>query len=252
MFDSPNLKYQVEFVVEFEKVNCCPVLDLQWHHREGSINKHLNCYNSSILNLELNWFKNVVFLLDPGQNSIGNFVNCQTGTTSDKYLCTVKVHGQNYELKNRYLQLGYTCEDYGKTLQNMTIKADIILDSNTTTCLPMEGSKSFLDCNQLYNYISFPNVFGHYTQADAAQNLDLLKTIILNQKRACHKYLSYILCQAFFPQCPTIQNTNASKVQIGNRYEVDYMVVICRETCFELREACAEALYPAIEVVNCN
>ncbi len=248
---TPNLHYEVEFTIEFDKSKCCPVLDLQSYLRQEF--SSVSCYDPDTVYRELVWFKNSIFILDPTKENVENFIVCNLNEVTERYTCKLRVEGQNYEPKQRYMALGYLCQNKTISLQNIVMEANILLDTNSSKCEPIERSRSALSCENYYDFVSFPNLFGHYKQTEAAQAVDLFNTLLKGSKSPCHKHLIYILCQAFFPQCPAaIEHEQKEELQRTNTYKVNYLVTICRKMCQELVEACSEALDPVLKVVRCE
>lgn len=136
------------------------------------------------------------------------------------------------------------------------MRVEILHESNKTLCEPIDKSQVKLACYKYYNFVSFPNLFGHYKQTEAAQAMDIFKTMFANTKTLCYEHLVYGLCQAFFPECPT---TNGTMIQllhggpdIQDTYYADHLVTICTEMCDELVDACHDVLEPVIGAVRCG
>ena len=201
LFKAPNLYYEIKFTIEFDKINCCPTLDVQSYPREEFSSGR--CFNSSTVYGELIWFKNSIFVLDPTKENAASFIKCNLNEQKERYTCKLTVQGLNHRQKKSFLALGYFCGEKRKSLQNTSMEVEILHEANTTVCEPIEKSRSALACENYYTHVAFPNLWGHYKQTEAAQALELVKTVFEHAKTLCHEHIFYGVCQAFFPACPT-------------------------------------------------
>ncbi len=250
LFQTPNLYYEVEFKIEFNQENCCPLLDLKAYPREEFTSE--SCYDPQQLLRETVWFKKSIAFLELGRTD--DFVHCEMESTyhTGRYTCKVRVKGQNYEPKQKFIALGYLCEPQRRSLQNIFIKATILESSNSTTCEPIDGDSSTLPCATFYSHVSFPNEFGNYKQQDTNHIVELLKTLMKNVKFPCYQHLVYILCQAFFPQCPAGLEQNTTSLQSqGNTFHSNYLVTVCSEMYEEFVKSCTDSLQPVIGLLRC-
>ena len=62
-------------------------------------------------------------------------------------------------------------------------------------------------------------------------------------------HLFYMVCQSYFTRCPERNTTD-----IGNNtiYEVDRLVPLCKEMCYDFKEACAIDFQPMVNVIDCH
>ncbi len=132
----------------------------------------------------------------------------------------------------------------------------------------------------MYDYISYPNSFGHTEQAAVSAYAQILQATILNRDKKCHRYVHKILCHLFYPKCPD-NDARFVDTEFGSRNkqmtmpagdeetskphitpnlpvvrspnhvkETTYLVPICRELCFDVCEACKEQFETILNVIT--
>ena len=240
----PALRYEVHMSFTFQQDICCPIVhffsDLQ-HHYEHLLDFYLGS-NNCLLNVSTEgtvyWFKSTTFVLPNNTQSDGK---CQS--SNGYYKCNISTIILNYEPKVRWLTLGYPCNAQ-KNLSGLQyeIRGNV---QNTTQCelmqIPKNANSFYFQCNHFYNYVTFPNVFGHRSETEAFAFIQVFQAIIENMDRSCHKHLDYTLCQSFLPQCPDGANKTAS-----------HLTVICKEMCLETVEACLKSMSSVFNFIDCN
>ncbi len=139
----------------------------------------------------------------------------------------------------------------------------------------------------MYDYISFPNEFGHIDQFAILAYLQQLEVTVLKMDEKCHQYVREILCHLIYPQCPdkdTRTKTNIESDNVGPSpvaeenddlitnmpnqtliqegmvrplssltyqvRETSYLITICREVCVEMLSACKEQFLPIVNVIT--
>ena len=189
----------------------------------------------------LYWFKDTTFKLPNNTQERGK---CQL--SSGIYTCNISTIILDYEPTSRWLTLGYPCGEQ-KNLSGFQYQYQIKA-LNTTQCelmdIPQNIQASYFQCNRFYDYISFPNVFGHRSQGDTIAMLHLFQNIVGNMDYSCHKHLDYALCQAFFQRCPDETNED-NKI-------VSHLDVMCEQMCLDVLDACNTSLQPFTNFIDCS
>ena len=120
------------------------------------------------------------------------------------------------------------------------------MTQNTTQCelLHIPNNLDYFKCSRFYNYTTFPNVFAQRSQTEALRMLQMFQIIIGSMDQPCYKYLDYVICHAFFPQCPDgINETNRN---------TSFLTVMCEQMCHEYVQACYESFQPIINFADCS
>ncbi len=244
----------MDILVDFDEDKCCPVLVLDHNHFIMHHFKSYFCFPDQVHSLTV-WFPSNNYVLDPGKNNQKYFV-CRKKDFG-RYSCLIPVKAQWYARKPMDLAIGFLCDqiDKQKSLLNVRVEVNIKKESNYTICSPIQKEVSSLRCEQFYDYVTFPNMFGHLTQADASQALEVFTALIQNLKVPCYQHMIYTLCQAFFPQCPERREIGIS--QDGaisgtmDSYFVDHLVALCSEMCDDIYVSCYDELQQVMQHVTC-
>ena len=104
-------------------------------------------------------------------------------------------------------------------------------------------------CKQFYSHTTFPNIFGHFNILETLDYIDLLRNIFRANKLPCHQHLFYMVCQSYFTRCP---ERNTTDIRNNTIYEVDRLVPLCKEMCYNFKEACAIDFLPMVNVIDCH
>ena len=238
LLDYPALRYEVDFTVTFAEEKCCPILCLFINLPDIYSHVEHNCLSNLIVEGMVYWYKRTTFIFP---NNTQNTGTCRL--ENGYFTCEIKSAMLNYEPKVRWLTLGYLCNEqkYLNGLQfEYTAKAQ-----NTTQCEPLQTPPYNFQCDKFYNFVAFPNPFGHRSQAEAFTFIQMFDTLIRNMDHSCYKYLDYIVCQAFLPRCPNLVNNDSSELTVS------HLDVICEEMCSEFRIACYDIMQPILNFVNC-
>ncbi len=114
-------------------------------------------------------------------------------------------------------------------------------------CEPLVKGTTSLKCERFFDYVSFPNEFGHIYQAEARLTLELFAALVKTNSGPCYKHLDYFLCQAVFRPCPPPE----SPVEERGTYMTDHLAVVCQEMCNEAFKACNASQFPFTQHANC-
>ena len=242
LLDYPALRYEVDFRVTFAKEICCPILCLFTNLPETYSYVEKTCLSDVVVEGNVYWFKRSIFILP---NNTQNSGSCKL--ENGHYICEFTTMMLNYEPKVRWLTLGYLCNEQ-KYLNGVRLEYTTKVQ-NTTQCEPMQTPPNNFQCDKFYNFVAFPNLFGHRSQAEAVTVIQMFETLISNMDYSCHKYLHYIVCQAFLPRCP---NSGSTYSENSSELTVPHLDVICIEMCQEFHTACHEKMQPIINFINCN
>ncbi len=231
----PVLRFDYEFVVEFPREACCPILDIYSTHRDY---RKLQCFTNAVKG-EAVWFNNKVHFLIPTDN-MGNVpIDRSVTDCSEKgniIQCTGKFRKQDFEPKMRYFLFGFLCDDLeakNVSLNGLNYQIMVSDEENHATCEKMHDStQSSQRCSKYYNLVTFPNVFGDYSQIRASFTYDSLAGILERMDTPCYKYLEKAVCITMFPPC-----LDVSKSAEGD-YISSSILPICRETCEEFESSC--------------
>ena len=196
LHDNPVLFFEMTFVVEFPKEACCPILDIYYTPKEY---EELECFTDLAKNERI-WYGNNLFFLEYLE---GSLVECKTLSDNSTNRCTGTFKLQDYEPKMRWFIFGYLCSEKAKSLQHLTYNLTLLHESNVTSCEAIDSSvEATRKCAKLYDYVTFPNLFGDNNQIEAARTMDLFYARLDNQVPPCHRDMEKILCRVFFPECP--------------------------------------------------
>ena len=241
------LRYEMNISFVFRREMCCPIVHLfsDYEDRYHNIDKFYHGHNDCLLNIntetQVFWFKSTTFILPNYTQDSGK---CQLN--SGNYTCNISTANLNYEPKQRWLTLGHLCGEQ-KNLSGLQYHYSINV-KNTTECelmqTPQTAKDFYLQCNQFYDYINFPNIFGHQSKTEAFAILLPFKSIFENLDQPCYKHLDYTLCQAFLPCCPKGTNED-NKI-------VSHLDVMCEQMCWDIVNACSTMLQPVINFIDCS
>ena len=247
LVEYPSLRYEIHMSFNFTKKACCPVVNLRDTNLRDTFDENvlpgimyggINCFWTEESTLQIVWDKGNTFILP---NNTQNNGNCQL--SFGNYICNISTVNLNFEPKVRWMALGYLCgEEKNLTGFQYEYKVNV---QNTTRCERIQKPENidYFQCNRFYNYTTFPNLFGHPSQDEAFDILEMFQKATEHMDHSCHKHLDYILCQVFFPRCPDETSEN-------NRM-ASYLNVICEEMCKEALAACYTTL-PFTNFVNCS
>ena len=241
--DKPSMSYEFMLNVEFPTSACCPIVHLR-HNESNHCTIPDCCFDGNLVQQLQAYYRNKFFELNQKRS---RFVNCIV--TSGLQTCHVKIKGLSYVPRKVHLDFGYLCDDRNISLKGLKYSVSDVVIKNTTTCEPVPKNLKPFQCEKFYSHTTFPNIFGHFNKLETLDSIDLLRNIIRGDRLPCHKHLFYLVCQTFFPRCAE-QNTMDS--QSGGVFEVDAVVPLCKEMCYDFKEACATDLQPMINVIDCH
>ena len=241
----PALRYEVHFSFIFGEEICCPIV-----HIAASLQENYNyfrdvflgdgnCFSPIHTKGKVLWNKASSFIL---QNNTHESGKCHLD--QGNYTCKMTTVTLKYEPQSRWLILGYPC---GQIRNLFGFQYEIhTLTQNTTQCesLNIPNNLDYFQCSRFYKYTTYPNLFAQRSQTEALRMLQMLQIIIENMDQPCYKYLDYVLCHTFFPQCPdgtNEMNRNAS-----------FLIVMCEKMCQEFVKGCYESLQPVINFADCS
>ena len=229
LHDNPVLFFEMTFAVEFPKEACCPILDIYYTPKEY---EELECFTDLAKNERI-WYGNNLFFLEYLE---GSLVECKTLSDNSTNRCTGTFKLQDYEPKMRWFIFGYLCSEKAKSLQHLTYNLTLLHESNVTSCEAIDSSvEATRKCAKLYDYVTFPNLFGDNNQIEAARTMDLFYARLDNQVPPCHRDMEKILCRVFFPECPV------EDIQLDGELTATYLPHACEELCHDLIHiACAK------------
>ena len=242
LHDNPVLFFDMRFVVEFPKEACCPILDIYYTPKEY---EELECFTDLAKNERI-WYGNNLFFLEYLE---GSLVECKTLSDNSTNRCTGTFKLQDYEPKMRWFIFGYLCSEKGKSLQHLTYKLTLLQESNVTTCEAIDSSvEATRKCAKLYDYVTFPNLFGDNNQIEAARTMDMFYARLDNQVPPCHRDMEKILCRVFFPECPV------EDMKPDGELTTTYLPHACEELCYDLVHiACAKEFGSSFSAgASCN
>ena len=229
---APVLFFEMGFEVEFPTEACCPILDIYYTPKEY---ERLKCFTDMAKN-ERVWYRNNLFFLEYLE---GSLVECTTNTYSSTQRCTGTFKLQDYEPKMRWFTFGYLCSDKGKSLQGLTYNITL-KESNVTACEPIQSTgtvEAIQKCAKLYDYVTFPNLFGDNNQIQAARSMDTFYARLDSPDPPCHKDMEKILCRVFFPECPVSNDSDTN-----GQLTTTYLPHACEQLCYDVVHiACAKA-----------
>ena len=239
------LRYELHLNITFREEICCPIVhiaaslqDNYDYFRDVFLGED-NCFLPTHSKGKVLWNKGSSFILPNNTHGSGK---CHLD--QGNYSCKMSTVNLKYEPQSRWLILGYPC---GQIRNLFGFQYEIhTLTQNTTQCefLDIPNNLDYFQCNRFYNYTTFPNVFAQRSQTEALRMIQMLRIIIENMDQSCYKYLDYVVCQAFFPQCPDgINEMNRSAY---------FLTVMCEKMCEEFVKGCYESLQPISNFVDCS
>ncbi len=241
LYKTPNRYFDIEMIIDFDKDKCCPVVVLgEILHYEGlSFTK--SCFPPLIQDYSV-WVPSLVYVLDP-KRSNQKFVECQE-VKSNRYRCSISDNFQFDVPKFLLIKIGFFCNEENplKSLENLNGEVITKKVSNFSDCNLIEKGITPLSCDSYYQFTSFPNIFGHLSQRDAAQASRVFYAALKNLK--CYQHLMYFFCGLLFPQCPAPNNGSA---MIGGTYRVEYLLSMCPEMCMDLFKGCGAQMDPLFQ-----
>ncbi len=240
----PNRYFNVNATVRFERSICCPIVQINQYSNQSY---NSECFKEIEIQMS-DWFPFGMWSLDPSKSK-----HLQCLESSDTYICNLTMQYQWYAPKVVEINFGFLCDDLNHnpdlSLKNTYAEFTLFKASNMTKCQPLIKSNSYPHCENFYNYVSFPNMFGHLSQAEADPILQSLAKLANPNDEICHQHAAYILCQMLLPQCPDPEKPlNGQKT-----YMVDHLVTICQEMCKEASKACRVDQFPftSLPMLNC-
>ena len=236
-----------EFVlnVEFPTSACCPIVRLRYNWTNHCTIPDC-CFDGNLVHQLQAYYRTKYFLLYQNDNQKNIFINCTL--TLGHHICHVKIKGLSYDQKPVWLDFGYSCENRNNSLKGLEYSVTDVISKNTTTCEPVPDVKPFM-CKQFYSHTTFPNILGHFNTLETLDYIDLLRNIFHADRLPCHKHLFYMVCQTYFTRCP---ERNTTDIRNDTIYEVDRLVPLCKEICYDFKEACAIDFQPMVSVIDCH
>ena len=226
LLDYPALRVEINFHTRFPKSKCCPILCFFSNLPQDYKFVKQNCLSKLIADGMIYWYKGSSFTLP---NNTQKYGKCTL--KDDNYFCEISTAILNYEPKVRWLTFGYMCNEQ-KYLHGFYFKY-IAKAQNTTQCelMKIPPSNSGFQCERFYQFVSFPNQFGHRSQSETFAYIHILQTLLANLDQTCYKHLDYLICQALLPRCPDVTlKEDGSGDSNGTNFTVSYLDVICEET----------------------
>ena len=236
-----------EFVlnVEFPTSACCPIVHLRYNQTNHCTIPDC-CFDGDLVEQRQAYYRTKYFLLYQNDNQKSIFVNCTLAL--GHHICHVKIKGLSYNQKPVWLDFGYPCDDRNNSLKGLKYSVTDVINKNITTCEPVPNVEPFMR-KQFYSHTTFPNILGLFNTLETLDYIDLLRNIFRADRLPCHKHLFYMVCQTYFTRCPERNTTD-----IGNNtiYEVDRLVPLCKEMCYDFKKACAIDFQPMVNVIDCH
>ena len=257
LLEYPQLTFEFQFKVSFPLRSCCPILDISSYDRV----KHTEdkCFHESV-GAEKKWFRGI-YKLKPMDRDEKTDILCKED--AEKYECILNYKALCFEPKKIRYIIGYECSDLPNSVQGLKYTFDFRMVSNKTDCQPIDVSLLSVPCNNHYLWTVSPNLFGHRTQNEAAETLDIVTLIVDSLKdptiEPCYQYINIFLCAMFFSPCmtwdlnrfkvPSVADNKAGNTSVVT---VDALFSICREMCEEFVRGCSVFLAPIVAVTDCG
>ena len=152
---------------------------------------------------------------------------------ADTVNCRGKVTVQDYIPSHFYSTFRFLCNKIIllSSLQGLTYNISFTKQSNNTSgCIKYSEKFYTKVCSRLYHQTSLPNLIGDESLDQILEYFDLYKaykTTSIFEGR-CYQHLEKIACYTIFPKCDPITRQ---------------MTYPCRETCWDVKEACLQKLF---------
>ena len=242
LYKTTNRYFDIEMLIDFDKDKCCPVVVLGEIPNYESLSFRKDCFSPLIQDYSV-WVPSLVYVLDPNRSN-QKFLECEELRTNDRYRCSISDTFQFDIPKLLLIKIGYFCNEQNplKSLENL--KGEVITRklSNFSDCNQIENGITPLSCENYYQYTSFPNIFGHLSQRDAAQASRVFYAAL--EKLGCYQHLMYVFCSLLFPQCPPPDN---GTVITRGTYRVENLVSMCGEMCMDMFKGCGSLIGPLFQ-----
>ena len=140
---------------------------------------------------------------------------------------------QDYIPRDYFVSFGFDCDETG-SMKGLAYEIRIHGQTNETKCIDMPPK---FYCSQYYRRTSVPNLIGGDSLQEAMTQVEIAQVYMymlylymlengLDHER-CYKYFDELMCYISVPKC----DVNEENV-----------IVTCKETCFEILEACHDDL----------